>query len=801
MGAVKGLERLIPALCDRLRASGPTGAPAAPFDRLNELKALFSGFDSLGDAAKRERLERAVAIANEVSIAASGAAAGPVPPASPEAVARALGELKRPLERVPGIGPRLASVFGKKGLSTVEDALYYLPSRYEDRRSIRRIRDLTPGASGSAQGTVLHSGVSSYGGRRVFEAVLSDGGAVLKLKWFNYRLPYMKARLKPGARFLVYGPVALYAGRLEMIHPDVEALGDGEGPDAGDAQGAIVPVYPEIQPLHQKTLRRHMAAVAEAYASSAVGGVPDDVLRRLALMPLGEALGRAHLPSASLSGAGAVSMETSLARKSIVFDELFLLELGLDLKREHARAERGLAFGSCRGGARGLEARLRGLIPFTLTRAQERVLSEIRKDMESPHPMNRLIQGDVGSGKTVVSLMAALWAVESGFQAAIMAPTEILAEQHWLIVHGYAEALGVNAALLTGGMAKKVRDKTLKGARSGEIELLIGTHALIQKDVEFQRLGLAVIDEQHRFGVVQRAALRRKGASPGSGPPVSPDVLIMTATPIPRTLGMTVFGDLDVSVIDELPPGRKPVQTRVLRERDRAWAYGAIRKELAAGGQAYIVYPLVEESEELSLRDATRERDRLRKEVFPEFRVGLLHGRMKPYEKESVMREFKARGLDILVSTTVIEVGLDVPDATVMLVEHAERFGLAQLHQLRGRVGRGQRRAICLLMAAWAGSDETYRRLRVMQETTDGFRIAEEDLSIRGPGDILGTRQAGLPEFRTAGALSDLDLLRKAREEAIAFLRRGGLKGMDAARVRGALKARWAGRLELAEIG
>jgi ATP-dependent DNA helicase RecG len=429
--------------------------------------------------------------------------------------------------------------------------------------------------------------------------------------------------------------------------------------------------------------------------------------------------------------------------------------------------------------------------------------------MASPHPMNRLIQGDVGSGKTMVSFIAALNAIESGFQAAIMAPTEILVEQHYLTTHAFADALGVKSVLLTSSTPRAERVRTLKAVEKGEVDLVIGTHALIQKDVEFNSLGLAVVDEQHRFGVVQRAALKKKGfnergtepeARTGEG--LSPDVLVMTATPIPRTLSMTVFGDLDVSIIDELPPGRRPVQTRLMRERDRERAYATIKGELEKGGQAYIVYPLVEESEELSLKDATNMKEHLAKDIFADYNVALLHGRMKGAEKEQIMRAFKGKDIDILVATTVIEVGVDVPGATVMLVEHAERFGLAQLHQLRGRVGRGTRGGTCLLLAAYTGSEDTWRRLKVMEQTTDGFRIAEEDLKIRGPGDFIGTRQSGLPDFRVQDALGDLTLLKKAREEAFSLLERDPeLASQEAVCIKEVLKVRWKGRLELAEVG
>jgi len=597
----------------------------------------------------------------------------------------------------------------------------------------------------------------------------------------------MRNRFKNGQRLIVFGPVSAFGGHKEIVHPDIE-LFDEE--DASQAPG-IVPIYSQIERFHQKTVRKIVKDIAERYSAYAVSGAPDSVMDALDLPDLSDAFRALHKTSGFEDDSN-----TAKARRALVFDELFVLELMLGLKKRGAKKEEGIAL----AGKSVLEGRLRGLVPFNLTRAQEKVLSEIKADMASSHPMNRLIQGDVGSGKTVVSFVAALTAVEAGFQAAIMAPTEILAEQHYLNIHRYAEALGIRAMLLKGGMGRAERREALSAVKEGRADLVVGTHALIQKDVEFAKLGLAVIDEQHRFGVVQRAILKKKGARSGDG--VSPDILIMTATPIPRTLSMTVFGDLDVSIIDELPPGRKPVSTRIIREKDRREAYEIIRRELAGGSQCYIVYPLVEESEELSLKDATNMSEHLQRDIFPVHRVGLLHGRMGATEKEAVMDAFKKKRLDILVSTTVVEVGVDVPNATVMLIEHAERFGLAQLHQLRGRVGRGEKRSVCLLLAAWTQSEDTYKRLKVMEETNDGFRIAEEDLNIRGPGDFVGTRQSGLPDFRMSEALTDAGLLKTAREEAFRFLDKDpSLSGPEGVRIKEVLKARWEGRLELAEIG
>lgn len=819
INSVKGLEGLVARVCADALVDGVDAETA---DGLNALKTSVTGFDGLDIEAKKERVASALDIVNAMidrhgeRIARGSVRGGagelqtmnPLLENSPPPVAenfnhpelhrysmdwdelkKRLQAMKTPLQYVKGIGPRLARRLEKKGLRTVEDMLYFLPIRYEDRRTLKKIRDLLPGPGQTVVAEVLASGETRYGKRKVFEAALGDGTGILKAKWFNYRAGYMKERFKAGCRLSLFGAVSVFGRHMEMIHPDAEPC-DTDGPDdeRRDSQG-IVPVYSQIENFHQKTVRKIVRGVVEAYAGLALPGVPVDILRRHALPDINTAFIEAHTPS------GSVALTPATAKKGLVFDELFLLELGMLLRKREIKKERGIGF-SFDGT---IEGRFRKLLPFKLTGAQDRALEEVRKDMLAPHPMNRLVQGDVGSGKTVVAFIAALNAIEGGYQAAIMAPTEILAEQHYLFARRYAEGLGVNTVLLTGGMKGASKRKAVDDVASGRAGLVIGTHALIQKDVDFKGLGLAVIDEQHRFGVVQRAALKKKAACE-DGVEVCPDILIMTATPIPRTLSMTVFGDLDVSVIDELPPGRHPVTTRIMREGERERAYGLIRRELETGSQCYVVYPLVEESEELSLRDATNMKERLQTEVFADWNVGLLHGRMKPAEKESVMREFKDGKLHILVSTTVIEVGVDVPNATVILIEHAERFGLAQLHQLRGRVGRGDKRSLCLLLAAWTNSEETYKRLKVMEETMDGFRIAEEDLKIRGPGDFLGTRQAGLPDFRLTEALSDLTILKKARDEASNLLRTRP-EAAESLYLREVLKSRWEGRFELAQVG
>ena len=742
------------------------------------LKDLFIGFDSLDLPLKREKMSIALDLVSGIELRPEKEP----PHVSVADAQKRLAIMSTPLQALKGVGPKLAERLAKKGLSTVEDLLYFLPIRYEDRSRMKKIRELTPGAVEATSGEVLASGEVYYGRRRVFEMAVGDSGGILKVKWFHFR-PSMKSRFKNGQRVIVFGQVSLFGGQKEMIHPDVELLDEDTAQDVS-IEG-IVPVYSQVENFHQKTIRAIVTGAVERYSAQALGGVPLPICLKHKILPLPEAIKAVHLPALSAQNGKA-------ARRSVAFDELFMLELGLALRKAQTKKESGIRFNS-RGE---LEAKLRGLLPFTLTKAQERVLSEIKADMASNHPMNRLVQGDVGSGKTVVSLIAALQALESGYQAALMAPTEILAEQHYLLTHRYADSLGIKAVLITGSASKSEKKKKYAAVASGEAQLIIGTHALIQKDIEFKKLGLAVIDEQHRFGVMQRAILKKKGFN------VCPDMLIMTATPIPRTLSMTVFGDLDVSVIDELPPGRTPVKTTIIREAGRKTAYETIRRELSIGSQAYIVYPLVDESTEINLKDATGMKEHLERDIFSEWKVGLLHGRMKAEEKEAVMRDFKEKRIHILVSTTVIEVGVDVPNATVMLIEHAERFGLAQLHQLRGRVGRGLRPSVCLLLASWTNSEDTYKRLKVMEETNDGFRIAEEDLKIRGAGDFLGTRQAGLPDFRTEEALTDTALLKAARDEAFAYLSRNpSLIGPEGEVLKMVLKTRWAGKLDMADVG
>lgn len=698
--------------------------------------------------------------------------------------------LLTPIQYVKGVGPKLAKLFEKKGIRTVEDALYFIPRCYEDRRNLKRISELKTGRKETSFGEILLSGVALYQNNRkkVFEAVVGDGSGAITLKWFHGNERYLRDRFKKGRRLIFSGEVRWFRDHREIHHPDVEMV-DGDIEKDYLNFKRIVPIYSETEGLPQRTLRRLMKAVVDRYADEVRSSIPQEILERQDLIDIREAFRRVHFPPDGES-MEALNLHRSDGHRRIIFDEFFFLELGLALKKKGTDLETGIAFKT--GGF--LWQRLLKQLSFQLTPAQERVWAEIKEDLERPHPMNRLIQGDVGSGKTVVALLACLYVIECGYQAVIMAPTEVLTEQHYLNLHRWVEPLGVNVALLTSSIKGSEREDLYDRIRRGEVQLIIGTHAVIQEAVEFHRLGLAIIDEQHKFGVVQRGLLKRKGENP--------DVLVMTATPIPRTLAMTIYGDLDVSVIDEMPPGRMPVETKVFPESARDKVYRILDEEVRKGRQAFIVYPLVEESEKVDLRDATRMAEHLRNDVFPQFRVGLLHGRMKSDEKEAIMMEFKEGKIQILVATTVVEVGIDIPNASVMVVEHAERFGLSQLHQLRGRIGRGRYPSKCILLAQYRSSEEARARLHAMEKTNDGFQIAEEDLSLRGPGEFFGIRQSGFPDFRVGHLIRDTPILIQARREAFRLIEEDpGLIQPSHLALKDVLKRRWKGRLELASIG
>lgn len=701
--------------------------------------------------------------------------------------ARSFDKLSLPVRYVKGVGPKISALLERKDLRTVEDMIYFLPRKYEDRRVVRDISATRPGLKETVIATVQSSRVRPHGRKRVFEVRVADASGRLTAKWFHGHFPFLKKVFGEGKRVIFTGEIKGFLFEREMIHPDFEVLEEDD--DHLLHFKRIVPIYSETEGLGQKNIRRIMKRVVDDFADDVPSPLPEDMLRRLNLQDMHQAVRVVHFPEQD-ADVEALNGMKSEAHRRLIFDEFFFFELGMALRKQGTLLNEGIPM---RPGAEVLQGFLQRL-PFELTAAQRRVIAEITADMAKATPMHRLLQGDVGCGKTAVSMAAMVVACKSGCQAAIMAPTEILAEQHFRNLSGWADAAGLRTVILTGSLKAADRKKAHERIGRGEVDIAIGTHALIQEGVVFHRLGLAIVDEQHRFGVMQRALLRGKGAHP--------HVLVMTATPIPRTLALTVYGDLDVSVIDEMPPGKKPVRTKIFYEKERERVYEIIRKEMRKGNQVFVVYPLVEASEKVDLRDATVMAERLRKDVYPEFEVGLIHGRMKGREKEEIMNRFIRKDIHLLVSTTVIEVGIDIPQASLMVIEHAERFGLAQLHQLRGRVGRGDIPSYCILMAGHPVSDLSMRRLRVMEESTDGFRIAEEDLAIRGPGEFLGTRQSGLPDFRVANILRDGRILNDARQEAFRLVEGDArLVKPEHRLLKEVLLHRWKGRLEFARTG
>jgi len=779
-------------------------------------------------------------------------------------------ELDTPIQFVKGVGPRIAAILGAKGITTVEDLLYYLPFRYEDRVNPRSIAELRAGEMASVIGEVRSSGLFRTRKMPIFELNVGEralaqpapdaanlraqaaaaeaefpllrAGSIrsrptIKCLWFHGA--YLKDRFKPGQLVALYGKVEEgWKGRgLQIVQPQFEILSDALsepdelGPELGTEQrnaaqpdqsleiGRIVPVYESAGSgkLTSRWFRHLVHSVLQQLTPEVADALPPSVLSRMQLMPRREAFQRAHWPEPGTPMA-ALQDARSPAHRRLIFEELFFLELGLELKRKRLRAQPGIAFEL----TAGVRAAIKRILPFHPTAAQKRVLGEIAADMSRPSPMRRLLQGDVGSGKTIVALQAAIIAIENGYQVALMAPTEILATQHYLSSRRILESAGYRVALLTGSLEPEQKRAIRRHIARNDVQLVIGTHALIEEKVEFAKPGLVIVDEQHRFGVMQRFRLMKKPGHVDAGDsPAEPDVLVMTATPIPRTLALTIYGDLDSSVLDELPPGRTPIVTRRVSDERADEVWGFVRKQVAAGHQAYVVYPVIEgrddEQPELefevgdsekkkpaaTLKAAEQMHEKLRTKIFPDLKVGLLHGRLAADDKDAVMRRFQRGEIDVLVSTTVIEVGVDVSNANIMVVEHAERFGLAQLHQLRGRIGRGSAKSYCVLMTGGKVSEIAERRLEAMVRTQNGFEIAELDLELRGPGEVFGTRQAGAVSFRVANPLRDRELLELAKREAAAVLA-GPDKDVSKDEITLALrhlKSHWQRRYGLVEVG
>jgi ATP-dependent DNA helicase RecG len=678
------------------------------------------------------------------------------------------------VQYVKGIGPRLAEVLAGKGIHTVDDLLHYLPFRYEDRLNPRTIPELRAGEMATVIAEVRNSGLFRTRRMPIFQMTAGQGRTRLKCIWFN--ATYLRDRFKPGQVVALYGKVEAdnRSGELQIVQPQFEILEEpSENGSADSAEkklaesleiGRIVPIYEAIGQgrLTSRWFRRAIHTALQNLPPDMPDAIPAAVRQRLNLISPREALRRVHWPEAGESLEDLQSSRTP-AHVRLIFEELFFVELGLELKRREQKAQTGIRF--------QLDERVRSaikkILPFHPTAAQKRVLKEIASDMEKASPMRRLLQGDVGSGKTIVAFEAAIIAMENGYQVALMAPTEILAQQHYFSARRILEPAGYRIVLLTGSLEDDRKREIRRHISQGSAQLVIGTHALIEQKVEFAKLGLVIVDEQHRFGVLQRFKLMKKSGD--ASPDAEPDVLVMTATPIPRTLALTLYGDLDLSVIDEMPPGRTPIVTRRVSDDRSTEVWDFVRKQAAAGHQTYVVYPVIEENEETEIKAAAKMYKELSR-IFADLRVGLLHGRMDADLKEQMMRMFQKGGLDVLVSTTVIEVGVDVANATMMVIEHAERFGLAQLHQLRGRIGRGAAKSYCVLMTGGKVSEDGERRLDAMVRTNDGFQIAELDLELRGPGEFFGTRQAGMPSFQVANLIRDRQLLEIAKREAAAVL-------------------------------
>jgi ATP-dependent DNA helicase RecG len=679
-------------------------------------------------------------------------------------------DLSEDARRLPGLGMAKPSALAALGIETVKDLLFHFPRRHEDRRTFRPLGSLEEGEMAVVRGTIEGVRVVRLRGRTSYvQATVVDDSGFVDVRWWN--MPWLAKRLALGAEVILFGKVK--GGRLTQ--PELEVL---RGEDPLHA-GRIVPIYPLTEGITAPALRRAVFVALEA-ASSIEDPLPEAIRAARGLEPLATAIRDVHFPE------NREALEKAKVR--LRYEELFLYELALAVRYRRTRHEKGIAH----KWSRELDARIRARLPFALTAAQERAVEEILEDLRADEPMQRLLQGDVGSGKTAVALYAALVSVANRHQVAFLAPTEVLARQHHATLSAYLEGSDVRVALLVGSTPPAERKRILADLEAGAVDLVLGTHALLEPGVVFAALGLVLVDEQHKFGVAQRAELIRKGTRP--------DVLVMTATPIPRTLALTAYGDLDVSVIDELPPGRVPPRTRVLTRGRAGLAYAKVRAEAAAGRQSYVVFPLVEESEEVDAHAAEEGFLRLRAGPLAGLRVGLVTGRTPPAERDGTMAAFRRGELDALVGTTVLEVGLDVPNATVMVVENAERFGLSTLHQLRGRIGRGKAESFCFLVAEGRLSEDARGRLNVLEATHDGFRIAEEDLRLRGPGEFFGTRQHGLPEFRVADLTRDHAVLEEARKDAFRLLDKDP-KLREAPLLREALKRAFRGRFELYEVG
>lgn len=732
---------------------------------LEKIEKSFSGFDEGSSEEKKKIIVGALDLIRTLK----GSASSDIKPAQKKPEKKSPMKKDSPVQFIKGVGPRISQLLEKRGIESIEDILYCFPRRYEDRRHFSKIADLSAdNLFTTICGRIEVSGVVKMRTRNIYKIILSDKTGFVSLVWFQFNKNYMNRLYKKGIYAVVSGQFTYdkYGGSFQLIHPkpeDIELVESAEEFSADSTNfNRIVPVYPLTEGLRQKRMRGIVRNVLDSGMVRLADPVPEDIRNKYDLLELNEAISRVHFPSEAdvlVDLEKGDSIQKSRPHFSVAFHELFMLQLGLALRRRKSKQQAGISFTP----SNELPEKLLSTLKFSLTSAQDRVLKEIFKDLESEKQMNRLVQGDVGSGKTIVALAAILKVIEAGYQAVFMAPTEILAEQHYKNINNYLSGFDLNIVLLKSAITKSERTEILEEMKSGNVDIIIGTHAVFQKGVDYKNLGLVVIDEQHRFGVEQRSTLIQKG--------LTPDVLIMTATPIPRTLSMAYFGDLDISVIDEMPSDRKPIATKVYYsdEKNRAKAYDVVRKELEAGRQAYVVAPLIEESENEDFKHLKYVKDlaeELGEGYLKGFNIAALHGQMKSEDKDRIMTLFLKKELEVLVATSVIEVGIDVPNATVIVIENSERFGLSQLHQLRGRVGRGVHESKCLLISSYKRSDLAAKRLSVLEQTNDGFKIAETDLVIRGPGEFLGTRQSGIPELKFANIVRDAAILRIAQKEA-----------------------------------
>jgi len=758
---IGGLDKFVDLWQREARAEAQSEADTTADGWIDEIVACLAHYADKDEHERAEAVDRVLGQIEQIDICAqqTPVQSPAVTPAAPSAQApsptppwpRPADGLDAPVETLPGISSGFSARLRKLGIATVVDLLYHLPHRYDDYRTLKPISRLEYGQEATIIGTIWETKARpTRGGGVIVSSIIADASGTVEAVWFNQ--PYLARQLRAGMQIVLSGKVDEHLGRLTLSAPAWEPL-------ERDLihTGRLVPIYPLTEGITSRWLRRLMKRVLDHWAPRLTDHLPQAVRQRTGLMDLPTAIRQIHFPDSQEAA--------DQARRRLSFDEFLMIQLGMLRQRQQWQSEPGMPLPRDQAL---LDAFLASL-PFALTAAQQRSLEQILNDMIQNRPMSRMLQGDVGSGKTVVAAAAMLMAIAAGKQATLMAPTEILAEQHHRSISQLldnAQGWGLNHPVsvvpLTGSVGRRERQEAYAAIASGEADVVIGTHALIQQGLDYHDLALVIVDEQHRFGVVQRAALRGKGASP--------HMLVMSATPIPRSLALTVYGDLDISVIDELPPGRQPIQTRWLLPRERERAYAFIHSQIAAGHQAFILYPLIEETEKVDAKAATEEYDRLQRTIFQTNRLGLLHGKMKASDKDEVMTRFRQGELDILVSTSVVEVGIDVPNATVMLVEGADRFGLAQLHQFRGRVGRSEFKSYCLLISDATSPDQpqtkaTWERLKAIEETQDGFLLAEKDLELRGPGDFLGIRQSGLPELKLA-SLSNVQVLEQARSEA-----------------------------------